>query len=425
MRTAKRFALGLVIGLSMFICLAGALAATPDPQFAYSILHNFAGGESDGFQPFGSLTLAGSTLYGMTSGGRNSYCGTVFKINPDGTGYQILHSFELPENGTDGGTPKGSLTLSGSTLYGFTTDGSGPPAWTLGGGTVFKINTDGTGYQDLFGFGGNTAGVPLYPAGTPVISGSIIYGMASGYYGGNGNGGVFQINTDGTGCKLLHAFGGPPSDGANPFGSLTLVGSKLYGMTRWGGSLGGSGGYGVIFSMNTDGTGYQILHNFAGQPSDGNNPQQGALTLVGSRLYGMTSAGGAGGGVIFSINLDGNGYQILFDFSKVNINNPYLLNGPLGSLTFSGAKLYGMAHGGGHYTGGGVFQINLDGTGFRPLHYSNSFSGDGAGPWGDVTLVGSRLYGMTYGGGTSSDGVIFSCQTPQSDAAIMQLLLLQ
>jgi uncharacterized repeat protein (TIGR03803 family) len=51
-----------------------------------------------------------------------------------------------------------------------------------------------------------------------------------------------------------------PSDGAQPNGSLTLAGSTLYGMTR----VGGSSGNGVLFSMNTDGGGYSLLHTFTG-----------------------------------------------------------------------------------------------------------------------------------------------------------------
>ena len=431
MGTGKRFALGLVIGLSMFICLAGALVNPANAQSAYSILHSFAGGASDGLAPVGSLTRVGYTLYGMTPNGPISadphltIAGTIFKINTDGTGYQILHRFGDVTNGYDGYIPKGSLTLSGSSLYGFTTTGGGPGPSSIYG-SVFKINTDGTGYQELFGFENDDVPYNLcHPVGAPVISGSKLYGMTSDENIYHHNGGIFQMNTDGTGYQVLHIFPYPhTSDGALPVGSLTLVGSKLYGMTSYGGAFSNTGGgYGVIFSMNTDSTGYQVLHNFAGTPSDGNNPQ-GSLTLVGSKLYGMTAGGGgANEGVIFSINLDGSGYQILFSFAPLTINNPYSLNSPLGSLTFSGSKLYGMAHGGGPHGGGGVFQINLDGTGFRPLHYSNSFPGDGAGPFGDVTVVGSKLYGMTYGGGSSSDGVIFSLQTPQSDAAMLLLLL--
>jgi uncharacterized repeat protein (TIGR03803 family) len=254
MRTGKRLVQGLVIGISMFICMLSGLANPSDTQAAYTILHNFTDGATDGLNPFGSLTLTGSTLYGMTS------------------------------------------------------------------------DEDASG----------------------------------------GNGGVLQMNTDGTGAKVLHAFGGKPSDGALPLGSLTLVGSKLYGMATGGGKADGPG-------------------------------------------------------VIFSINLDGSGYQVILKFADV----PYLVGGPYGSLNFSGGKLYGMTHGGGPYTGGVVFQINPDGSGYQPPHYFNSFTGDGTGPYGDVTPVGSKLYGMTYGGGSHGSGVIFSCQRPWLDSGMLQLLLLR
>ena len=71
-----------------------------------------------GANPYGSLTLSGSTLYGMTSEGGAYGAGTIFQINTDGTGYKVLYSFGSVAN--DGAYPYGSLTLSGTTLYGMT-----------------------------------------------------------------------------------------------------------------------------------------------------------------------------------------------------------------------------------------------------------------------------------------------------------------
>jgi uncharacterized repeat protein (TIGR03803 family) len=71
-------------------------------------------------------------------------------------------------------------------------------------------------------------------------------------------------------------------------------------MTTYGG---GSSATGTVFRVNTDGSGYNNLHSFAGGASDGSLPL-GALTLVGSTLYGMTELGGSSGlGVIFSLTL--------------------------------------------------------------------------------------------------------------------------
>jgi uncharacterized repeat protein (TIGR03803 family) len=422
MRTGKRLVPGWVIGLSMFICLAGLLAIPSESQSAaYSILHNF-GATGDGFQPyFGGPALSGTTLYGMTQGGGTTTTsgGALYKINTDGTGYQILHNFDnQPPNG-DGTVPRGGLTLSGSTLYGCCEYGGTPYIRTRG--TVFKINTNGSGYEIIHSFDDDPDN-QANPIGAPVVSGSRLYGTTVNSITGNGE--IYALSAGGGAPQVLHVFAGKPDDGATPYGSLTLVGSRLYGMTSAGGRngiSGGGSGYGVIFAIDTDGNNYQALHHFEGFPNDGTHPC-GALTLVGSKLYGMTSGGGAsnGPGVIFSINLNGSGYRVVVDFSKVS----GAIGGPLGSLTLWGGRLYGMTSGGGPGGSSGViFRVNPDGTGFQILHGFFPSQGDGGDPLGDVTFSGSRLYGWTYAGGSLGKGVFFSYQTP-SDPGMLELLLL-
>jgi uncharacterized repeat protein (TIGR03803 family) len=419
MKTGKRMVPGLVIGISMFICMAGLLATPSESQAAgYSILHNFMGGTGDGYEPYyGAPVLYGSTLFGMTQGGgRYTTSGTLYRVDTSSTGYQVVHWFNA-EDGipADGTVPEGGLTLSGSTLYGCTAYG-GPGI----GGTVFKMNTAGSDYQQLghFDLGGQAN-----PYGAPVISGSTLFGTTSdGDHSVGSYGAIFALSTDGGTPQVLHPFAGKPSDGANPYGALTLVGSRLYGMTSNGGHNGNDGaGYGVIFAIDTNGENYQVLHHFAGfEGNDGAHPY-GALTLVGSKLYGMTSEGGPiGGGVLFEMNPADNSYQVLFDFGSGNVA------GPRGSLTLSGSRFYGMVRQGGSIPGAGgvIFQINTNGTGFQILHNFMPDEGDGGQPLGDLTLSGSRLYGATYGGGSGGGGVVFSYQIPQSDAATALLLLM-
>lgn len=139
---------------------------------------------------------------------------------------------------------------------------------------------------------------------------------------------------------VLHSFTGGASDGSRPSGSLTLSGSKLYGMTL----IGGNSGAGTIFSMNTDGTGLGLLHSFAGGVGDGQYPT-GSLTLSGSKLYGMTYSGGSSSnGTLFSMNTNGTGFSLLHSFTGSVSDGA----APEGSLTLSGSKLYGMT-----YLGGG------------------------------------------------------------------------
>jgi uncharacterized repeat protein (TIGR03803 family) len=55
-----------------------------------------------------------------------------------------------------------------------------------------------------------------------------------------------------------------------------------------------------------------------------------------------------------------------------------------------------------------VFNINTNGTGFSLLHEFAGGGSDGRDPYGDLTLSGSTLYGMTYYGGDSDSGTVFS-----------------
>ena len=53
--------------------------------------------------------------------------------------------------------------------------------------------------------------------------------------GGSDRGVIFKINTDGTGYKNIHNFTGTNLDGRKPYGSLVVKGSIVYGMTNFGG----------------------------------------------------------------------------------------------------------------------------------------------------------------------------------------------
>lgn len=328
----------------------------------------------------------------MTHSGGPNGTGTVFSMNVDGTSFALIHAFDYA---AIGGQPYGSLTLSGSKLYGMTY-GSGTSA-----GGIFSLNTNGSGFNVLRTFNGSDTDGGR-PRGSLTLSGSTFYGMT--YRGGStGQGVVFRMNTDGSAFALLHSFTGSPNDGNNPNGSLTPVGSRLYGMTP----EGGANSAGTIFSINSDGSGYSVLHNFtAFNVNEGSEPY-GSLTLVGSKLYGMTKEGGlAGYGTIFSINLDGSGYMLIHNFT--NAGYAYDDAHPLGSLTLVDSTLYGMTSG---ITAGNVFRINPDGSEYTQIHRFNGWPTDGAQPqYGELiaSADGSTLYGMALGAGSAFAGVVFS-----------------
>ena len=100
---------------------------------------------------------------------------------------------------------------------------------------------------------------------------------------------------------LVHAFQGGAGDGATPSlgSSLIASGSTLYGMT----SSGGVRTNGVLFKVDTSGSGFQVVHSFngysfindPGAPKDDGAFAIGTPVLIGSTLYGMTQFGGSNG----------------------------------------------------------------------------------------------------------------------------------
>jgi uncharacterized repeat protein (TIGR03803 family) len=160
-----------------------------------------------------------------------------------------------------------------------------------------------------YSFTGSSDIVIVGPYAGLILSGNTLYGTANGG-GSSSNGMVFAVNTDGTGFTNLHSFtaaSGPyphyiNSDGAYPGAGLILSGNTLYGMARQGGSSGG----GTVFAVNTDGTGFTTLYSFTAfwnGNSDGGLPESG-LILSGNTLYGTAWVGGSSGnGTVFSLSL--------------------------------------------------------------------------------------------------------------------------
>jgi uncharacterized repeat protein (TIGR03803 family) len=229
----------------------------------FTPLHSFAYGGTEGASPEGSLILLGGTLYGTASTGINpggysgSGNGTVFAVNINGTGFTNVYDFSTDGSpyytNSDGGMPEGSLILAGNTLYGTTSEGG-----TNGAGTVFAVNLNGSNYTTLHTFTGGTDGGGPY-AGLILADGTL-YGTA--LYGGSNYGTVFALSTNGLVFTNLHSFTNG-TDGVAPLGNLILSGSTLYGTT----SGGNSGGFGSVFAINTNGTGFTNLHDFTANSS--------------------------------------------------------------------------------------------------------------------------------------------------------------
>ena len=358
----------------------------------FSVIHSFDfNGILDGHYPMSLIQGKDGWLYGLTGEGLlyypsadqpAIYPGTVFKLQTDGGGYQILHQF-LQSDDNDGQYPMGHLVQGpDGTLYGV--------AWKGGTGMVY--------------YGGSSGPTP-------------------------GGGILFSIHSDGSGYRVLHNFG--TSDGTQPFGS-PLLGSDgaLYGTTSSGGinSQGLLYPYGTVFKIQTDGTAYTILYDFKPYHSDedGSTPYAGLLEGSDGVLYGTTEYGGRGFGTIFKIHKDGSGYSVIYRFAGASYNDG---EAPLSDLIEDAdGTLYGRTWTGGTWmTGNGtIFRIQKDGTGYAMLYSFGSLPLDGSGSWDNGLVRGSdgAFYGTARHGGVMDEGMMFRIEkTPGSYTPICSLPL--
>jgi uncharacterized repeat protein (TIGR03803 family) len=361
----------------------------------YSVLYNF--NNTSAQAPLSSsLALSGSTLYGMTnSGGGASFDGAIYSINTDGSGYTTRHNFSP----ADGIGITGSLVQSGSTFYGMAPQGGSHSL-----GTIFSYSPAG-GLTVLHSFNVSDGDSP---EGSLIVSGNMLYGM-TGAGGGANVGTVFSMNTNGTNFTVLHSFADAPGDGAGPYyGSLTQSGTALYGMT----AEGGAANRGAIFQMNTDGSGYHLVHSFAGGAGDGNEPA-GSLAASGNMLYGMTGYGGTNNlGTIFSYNTQTGAYHLLYSFDGAHGETPQ------GDLTVVGNVLYGFALSGGAFGDGDIFSYDLGSNVLSILHSFDSI--DGERPYaGSLTQVNNTFFGNTFIGGPDNFGVVFALTVPEPPSLLL------
>jgi uncharacterized repeat protein (TIGR03803 family) len=298
-------------------------------------LYTFGLVASDGQNPMTLVQGSDGTLYGTTSVGGTNKTGTTYKINKDGTGYQVLHNFGSVA--ADGANPQAGLVEgSDGFLYGTTFFGGSNDL-----GTVYKFKKDGGSYAILhhFSFSGGDGANP----DTALVQGrdGALYGTT--FFGGTNDGGaIFRLNTNGNGYLVLRRFSGLAGDGKNPDAALSQGSdSALYGTTY----SGGSNDVGTIFKLTTNNSSYTVLHTFASTGGDGQKPLSALLEGKDGLMYGTTYSGGTNGaGTVFTLNKDGTGYAVVRSFSASGGDgqNPHA-----GVVQGSDLALYGTTWSGG------------------------------------------------------------------------------
>ncbi|MEQ9304952.1 MAG: hypothetical protein RJQ14_13670, partial [Marinoscillum sp.] len=291
-------------------------------------------------------------------------------------------------------SPESSLLEIDGYLYGTTHRGGNNQS-----GTIFKVSVDGEQFVKLHDFE-----IPegQFPNGIILGTDGYLYGMTQ--TGGPNNvygryGVIYKISTDGSQFEVLHEFSGSRLDGRSPLGNLIEgTDGKLYGLTQMGGY--NTPNYvhaeGIIFRIDRDGSNFELLHDM--KPETGTQPMGNLTQLADGSFAGMTRLGGDHStGVLFKYNAVTDSYQVLHHFETATY--------PSGSVVLhENGSLYGMTTGGGSFQSGTIFRIETDGTGYVSLY---EFKGD---EYPDGALVphdDGYLYGQANNGGTNDAGYVF------------------
>jgi uncharacterized repeat protein (TIGR03803 family) len=366
-------------------------------SYGYEILYKFPGSGADGGTPLAGVIDVNGALYGTTAYGGDktctSYgCGTVFTLDSTGTEH-VLHEFAA---GADGEFPAASMINVNGVLYGTTAGnygGNGPSGF----GTVFSILPDGSHYRVLYSFAGGADG--SYPLGSVVAVRGTLFGTT--YEGGqDGLGTVFELGIKDGKEQILHSFAGG-TDGAKPMSGLVDVLNTLYGTTSQGGiSKNQEHNAGTVFKLNRRND-VEIVFTF--DVTDGEAPSA-PLLEIGRTLYGTTVLGGTyNWGTVFALKQNGLSERVLHSFDMYSTDGWF----PETGLVSLNGLLYGTTSGGGLDNGGVLYSIQKDGQGESIVHSFGTYR-DGSDPNSLIT-EGTAIYGTTQNSsGSGADGSIWS-----------------
>lgn len=470
-----------VASLAALVALPFAAAVQADP--AVSTVVAFSGST-----PAGNIVLGSDgALYGASAPTTSTSGGLIWRITPDASSVTTIHQLDKDTEGQ--GPQAGLIKGSDGKLYGTTKFG------TFGGsfkttGTIFRVNEDGTNFQVLHRFADytdlNDASQPkntdgAYPT-SELTEGSDgnLYGITSA--GGTyGTGVIFRIGKDGSGFTVLHTLselagqkvarvvksgsaaadaGTTVSTGANqtvatlPFDAAnTRMTVRIFSPTA--GikvRLKVQDAANSAHSAETEAT-TTLANGWSTLTFDFANPVSGTPALdfsytynrisiyfdygttgatAGAKTYyfdDVTFVGGAGSFSPITFDATGVTYT-LTGFSGADdstvVTDPSLLyrnaEGMLASaplLEAPDGRLYGAAQSGGAEGRGTLFRLDIDGSDFQVIRTfpataidsttSLVVNADGAGPSAGLIDGGDGfLYGVTNFAGTKGHGTIFS-----------------
>lgn len=205
----------------------------------------------------------------------------------------------------------------------------------------------------------------------------------------------------GTQLEIIANANAPTVDWAR--GPWVYSSGNFYGASQFG----GASSMGSLFRCDPATGQYFLLHSFSGG-NGGTSPSTGLFeSPTNGSLYGTTYGGMHNAGTLYRIDKPGNFFETLHQFTAASGGNPDGI-----PMQASNGKLYGVVGTGGDNGFGGIYSINLDGSGYQLLR---SFAGTGGGTRGKglnctglVEGPGGILYGVTETGGSEDKGVFFA-----------------
>jgi uncharacterized repeat protein (TIGR03803 family) len=315
---------------------SGGLVFSLTSSGEFSVLYKFTPGAKgnfpDGEDPIQIFQGPDGKLYGETGVGGAYNVGTLFRLNTDGSGFQLLHSFCV--SCANGYNPQGMVAGADGNVYGTTEYGGENCEESCGG--IFQINVTTGSYKLVRTLGLNPSNMVVGPNGT-------LYGLEDGpgmfnynaltggfqvtklaltgvpvypVFGTNGNlyglsenalkgVGLFEVQPNGTGLQtfpIIANFGLIEGE-ATP---LVLGSDGNLWMTRFGGTFGNGE---ILTFSSTNGSLIQAISPFAPTASVGAYPSA-MIPATGGTLWGTTTdfgdvpSGDYGQGVVFSLTLE-------------------------------------------------------------------------------------------------------------------------
>jgi uncharacterized repeat protein (TIGR03803 family) len=318
---------------------AGGLVFSLTPSGTYTVLFTFEPGKSSNFpngqDPVQLVQGSDGKLYGETELGGANNAGTVFRVNTDGSNFQVLHSFCYTCN--NGYDPLGMVAGTDGNVYGATYYDD----VSSGEATIFRVDVASGAYKvvsltpihqsnPVSGSNGSlywTASGNLYiyneasgktqkinlhlPVGQDNFPGTANFlgfganGNLYGIYGTAGEGcGLFEIQPNGTNLVLFPLFSSTDVE----LSLITSSGLVLGGDGNlWAVQSGATAGVGQILTFSpTDGSLIQTLTPFSETAAVGGYPDalisaSGGVLWGTTTLYGDAPQGSFGEGVAFSL----------------------------------------------------------------------------------------------------------------------------